>query len=65
MFIGPLWGSSSIPWLNVLFSIPLVLLVISMVMFVMSYKSLKENSEEAEEQEATENITTTDRHQSV
>ena len=64
MFIGPLWGSSSIPWLNVLFSIPLVLLVISMVMFFMSYKSLKENTEESSEavQEA-ENIT--DRHQSV
>jgi len=40
MFIGPLWGSGSLPWLNVLFSIPLVLLVLSLVMFLTSFKQL-------------------------
>ena len=49
MFIGPLWGSGSIPWLNVLFSIPLVLLVISLVMFLTSFKQLKPRTGDSEE----------------
>ena len=62
MFIGPLWGSGSLPWLNVLFSIPLVLLVLSLVMFLTSFKQLKrtnrDNSVEEEivEEESTQNL---------
>ena len=41
MFIGPIWGSGSLPWLNVLFSIPLVLLVIASIMFLTSYNKMK------------------------
>ena len=41
MFIGPIWGSRSLPWLNVLFSIPLVLLVIASIMFLTSYNKMK------------------------
>ena len=62
MFIGPLWGSGSLPWLNVLFSIPLVLLVLSLVMFLTSFKQLKptnrDNSVEEEilEEESTQDL---------
>merc|ERR1711971_1024220 len=53
MFIGPIWGSGTLPWLNVLFSIPLVLLVISSVLFLISFKQLKprtsDNREEIEQ----------------
>ena len=41
MFIGPIWGSGSLPWLNVLFSIPLLLLVIASIMFLTSYNKMK------------------------
>ena len=62
MFIGPLWGSGSLPWLNVLFSIPLFLLVLSLVMFLTSFKQLKptnrDNSVEEEivEEESTQDL---------
>ena len=62
MFIGPLWGSGSLPWLNVLFSIPLLLLVLSLVMFLTSFKQLKptnrDNSVEEEivEEESTQDL---------
>ena len=56
MFIGPIWGSGSLPWLNVLFSIPLILLIVSTIMFFMSYKKLKPNQDQrsSEVQEASE-----------
>ena len=40
MFLGPIWGSGSEPWLNVLFAVPLVLLVLSFIMFCASFKKL-------------------------
>ena len=49
-------------WLNVLFSIPLVLLVLSLVMFLTSFKQLKptnrDNSVEEEivEEESTQDL---------
>ena len=61
MFIGPLWGSGSLPWLNVLFSIPLVLLVLSLVMFLTSFKQLKPtNRDNSVEEEIVEEQSTQD-----
>ena len=64
MFIGPIWGSGSLPWLNVLFSIPLLLLVIASVMFLTSFNKMKpttnddttnqENNQEEPNQSNTE-----------
>ena len=54
MFIGPIWGSGSMPWLNVLFSIPLLLLILSLGMFIISFKQLKpitsDTNEDTEQQ---------------
>ena len=61
MFIGPLWGSGSLPWLNVLFSIPLALLVLSLVMFLTSFKQLKPtNRDNSVEEEIVEEQSTQD-----
>ena len=56
MFIGPIWGSGSEPWLSLLFSVPLVLLVMSLFMFINSYKDLlpKRNQSETSDQNNTE-----------
>ena len=59
MFIGPIWGSGSLPWLNVLFSIPLVLLIVSLVLFLHSFKKLvprAENSSESDNIPVEQNI---------
>ena len=57
MFIGPIWGSGSIPWLNVLFSIPLLLIILSLVMFITSFKQLKPISSDTNEDTAQQSDT--------
>ena len=54
MFIGPIWGSGSLPWLNVLFSIPLVLLFVSSALFLASFNKMKPLMEEDQSAENTD-----------
>ena len=49
MFMGPNWGSGSLPWLNTLFTLPLVLLVISTLMFLCSFNKMKPTEENQSE----------------
>ena len=51
MFIGPIWGSGSLPWLYVLFSIPLVLLFVSTALFMASFSKMKPLTEEVQNPE--------------
>ena len=48
--LGPLWGGGALPWLQVLFALPLVLLVVALALFVDSYKKMLPHSTQPAQQ---------------
>ena len=48
--LGPLWGGGALPWLQLLFALPLALLVVALALFVDSYKKMLPHSTQPAQQ---------------